>query len=67
MTIVAQSPLRRSEIAELFLRDAATLLLRSVRYCKTPIPLDGDSATIRNFCQNDTNRSRNGKSAVEAQ
>ena len=32
-----------------------------------PIPLDGDSATIRNFGQNDTNRSRNGKSAVEAQ
>ena len=31
-----------------------------------PIPLDGDSATIRNFGQNDTNRSRNGKSAVEA-
>ena len=33
---------------------------------KTPIPLDGDSATIRNFGQNDTNRNRNGKSAVEA-
>ena len=33
---------------------------------KPPIPLDGDSATIRNFGQNDTNRSRNGKSAVEA-
>ena len=32
-----------------------------------PIPLDGDSATIRNFGQNDTNRSRNGRSAVEAQ
>ena len=31
-----------------------------------PIPLDGDSATIRNFGQNDMNRSRNGKSAVEA-
>ena len=31
-----------------------------------PIPLDGDSATIRNFGQNDTNRSRNGKNAVEA-
>ena len=39
------------------------------RHCivsfKTPIPLDGDSTTIRNFGQNDTNRSRNGKSAVE--
>ena len=34
---------------------------------KKPIPLDGDSATIRNFGQNDTNRSRNDKSAVEAQ
>ena len=32
-----------------------------------PIPLDGDSATIRNFGQNDTNCSRIGKSAVEAQ
>ena len=34
---------------------------------KTPIPLDGDSATIRNFGQNDTNRNRKGKSAVHAQ
>ena len=34
---------------------------------KTPIPLDGDSATIRKFGQSDTNRSRNGKSAVESQ
>ena len=33
---------------------------------KPLIPLDGDSATIRNFGQNDTNRSRNGKSAVLA-
>ena len=32
-----------------------------------PIPLDGASATIRNFGQNDANRSRNGKSVVEAQ
>ena len=33
-----------------------------------PIPLNRDSATIRNFGQNDTNRtcSRNGKRAVEA-
>ena len=31
-----------------------------------PLPLDGDSATIRNFGQSDTNRNRNGKSAVEA-
>ena len=31
-----------------------------------PIPLDGDSTPIRNFGQNDTNHSRNGKSAVEA-
>ena len=33
----------------------------------TPILLDGASATIRNFGQNDANRSRNGKSVVEAQ
>ena len=33
---------------------------------KTPIPLDGDSATIQNFGQNDTNRNRNGKRAEEA-
>ena len=30
---------------------------------KIPIPLGGDSATIRNFGQNDTNRNRSGKSA----
>ena len=29
------------------------------------ISLDGDSATNRNFGKNVTNRSRNGKSAVE--
>ena len=34
---------------------------------KTPILLEGDSATTRNFGQNDRNRSRNGKSEVEAQ
>ena len=33
---------------------------------KPPIPLDGDCATIRSLGLNDTNRSRNGKSAVEA-
>ena len=32
---------------------------------KTDTPLDGDPATIRNFGQNSSNRSRNGKSAVE--
>ena len=31
MSIVAQSPSHRGEIAELFIRDAATLLLRYVR------------------------------------
>ena len=36
-------------------------------YGNTPIPLDGTSATIRNFDKNDANRSRNGKSVVEAQ
>ena len=34
---------------------------------KTPILLDGDSATIRNFGKIDTNRIRNGKCAAEAQ
>ena len=34
--------------------------------CKTGIPLEGDPTTIRNFGQNSSNRSRNGKSAVEA-
>ena len=34
---------------------------------KTPIPLDSNSATIQKFGQNDTNRNRNGKSAVETQ
>ena len=40
--------------------------LSSLNNPKTPIPLDRDSATIRNFGQNDTNRNRNGKTAVEA-
>ena len=31
-----------------------------------PIPLDGDSATIRNLGQNDINRIRDGKCTVEA-
>ena len=31
----------------------------------TPIPLDGVSATFRNFGQNDTKRGRNAKSAAE--
>ena len=31
----------------------------------TPIPLDGVSATIRNFGQNDTKRGRNAKSVAE--
>ena len=29
--------------------------------------MDGDSATIRNFGQNDVDRSKNAKSVVEAQ
>ena len=33
---------------------------------ETDIPLDGDPPTIRNFGQNSSNRSRSGKSAVEA-
>ena len=31
----------------------------------TPIPLDGVSATFRNFGQNDTKRGRNAKSVAE--
>ena len=34
---------------------------------KIPIPLDSDSATIRNFGHKDTNRGRNAKSAADAQ
>ena len=41
------------------------ILNRAGLESRTPIPLDGDSATIPNFGQNDTNRSRNDKSAVE--
>ena len=38
-------------------------VLDIVARSKPPIPLDGDSATIRFFGQNDTNRSRNGAEA----
>ena len=37
----------------------------TVCFLNPPIPLDGDSAMIRNFGQNDTNHSRNGKSTVD--
>ena len=40
----------------------APIKIKRVKTIK-PFPLDGDSDTIRNFGQNDTNR---GKSAVEA-
>ena len=33
--------------------------------CNTPIPLDGVSATFRNYGQNDTKRGRNAKSAAK--
>ena len=46
MSIDAQLPSHRSEISELFIRDAATLLLLSARSCSTPVPLDSDSATL---------------------
>ena len=42
----------------------ATFTVR-LAYNNTPIPLDGVSATFRNFGQNDTKRGRNAKSAVE--
>ena len=34
-------------------------------FTNTPIPLDGVSATIGNFGQNDTKRGRNAKSVAE--
>ena len=41
------------------------LKLICLLFCNTPIPLDGVSATIRDFGQNDTKRGRNAKSAAE--
>ena len=54
-----------------FSRDAAKFKInfmtfsQSMTYPNTPIPLDGVSATFRNFGQNDTKRGRNAKSAAE--
>ena len=45
-------------------RQSKTLILSTNVDLKS---LDDDSATIRNFGQNDTNHNRNGKSTVEAQ
>ena len=50
MSIVAQSPSNRSEIAELFVRDAAALLLRSARSCYALYVLATSSPRPTRFC-----------------
>ena len=50
MSIVAQSPSNRSEIAEFFVRDAATLLLRSARSCYALYVLATSSLRPTRFC-----------------
>ena len=46
---------------------ALGILLSVFLFSNTPIPLDGVSATIRIFGQNDTKRGRNAKSVAETQ
>ena len=50
MSIVAQSPPHRGEIAELFIRDAATLLLRYARSCYALCALATTNALPRRLC-----------------
>ena len=53
MSIVAQSPSHRGEIAEFFIRDAATLcaiLLRSVRSVRSHYDLATTNALPRRLC-----------------
>ena len=50
MSIVAHSPLHRGEIAELFIRDAAMLLLRSARPCYALYALTTTNALPRRLC-----------------
>ena len=50
MSIVAQSPSHRGEIAELFIRDAAALRLRSARPCYAPYALATTNAHPRRLC-----------------
>ena len=68
--MIFSSQLFRSfEIIVFFFAVAICYLVHSVEakhgLPNTPIPLDGVSATIRNFGQNDTKRGRNAKSAAE--
>ena len=49
MSIVAHSPPHRCEIAELFINDAATLLLRSAHPCYALYALTTTSLRIRRF------------------
>ena len=50
MSIVAHSPPHRGEIAELFIREAATFLLRSARPCYALYALTTTSLRTRRFC-----------------
>ena len=50
MSIVAQSPSHRGEIAELFIRDAATLPLRYARSCYALCTLATTNALPRQMC-----------------
>ena len=50
MSTVAHSPSHRGEIAELFIRDAATLLLRSWRPCYALYALATTNALPRRLC-----------------
>ena len=50
MSIVAQSLLHCGEIAKLFIRDAATLMLRSVRSCYALLALTTTNALPPRLC-----------------
>ena len=61
--IILNLPISRSYCHWKF-EDISDSRIRNI-VSNTPIPLDGVSATIRNFGQNDTKRGRNAKSAAE--
>ena len=50
MSIVAKSPSHRGEIAELFIHDAAKLLLGSLRSCNALYDLATTNALPRRLC-----------------
>ena len=54
-----------SKIHDILIKTNPNKYLTVNRRPYTPIPLDGVSATTRNFGQNDTKRGRNAKSAAE--